>query len=516
MGAPIDYQGQDVVGMAVEIGEDGYATRAILSDGRVYSFPKDVQTFLEEKDESLVFVVDRELESILKWLGEDLCRELLEGYGVVMDKVQLFYHGSLSTRIAGGRRLRRVYRLKPFYPSAMLPDEYDCIVAQQLGERLVNTLLKQDVPLRLASYGSLLGEVYSGSVPEAVQNIAYNCYHGGWVEMFKLGRFDTAYDYDIASAYPSEAARLVGMRGSWYQSSHWIQGAEYGFCYARIHMDINLPMSPLMFRLTSRMANNHPYRVVRNPVGIWEGWITKDEIEFVVSNYLGDVEIAEGWWFEPSNHDRPFARLVTQLYSLRKQGRESGDLLVANIGKLKAAALQGRFMQSYVARGQRVVGPAFNPVYAATITGRVRCKVAQVVMDNYEDVLGVMVDGVLSRKPLGLRQGWHLDHIGECVVANHGDYWIEGRLTKRDLRRDLEDYRWHLQYPLRGARRVSLAESLRSSMFEMAGRNSSPVFSRVSRVGKRFWGTYPKVCNDLLTGVFESYPLLPGSTHYHH
>ena len=281
-------------------------------------------------------------------------------------------------------------------------------------------------------------------------------------------------------------------------------------------MDLNLPLSPLMFRLVSRMTSSHPYRVVRNPVGVWEGWITKDEIEFVVANYLGDVEIEEGWWFEPGGAHRPFSPIVNKLSGLRKQGRKSGDMLVANIGKLMAAALQGRFMQSYVSRGERVVGPAFNPVYAATITSRVRCKVAQVVLDSYEDVLGVMVDGVLSTKPLGLKEGWHLDHTGECVVANHGDYWIEGRRTKRDLRKDLEDYRWQLHYPLRGERKVSLAEGIRSDMFELAGRVSPPSFSRVSKVGKRFWTTHPLVCEDLLTKAFESVPLLPGASHYHY
>lgn len=515
MGNPVDLQEQAVVGMAVEVDESGYATRAVMSDGRFYSFPNDLATFFEEKDESLAFVMDRDLEPVLKWLGEELCTKLLDGFGVVVGRVQLFYHGTMSVRIAGGRSLRKFYRLRPFYPAAMLPDEYDCVLVQQLGVRLVSTLMKLEVPLRLSSYGSLLGEVYSGHVPERVLEMAYNCYHGGWVEMFKLGHFKEAYDYDVASAYPSEAARLVGMRGAWYSTNHWVQGAEYGFCYAKISMDMNLPLSPLMFRLVSRMARSYPYRVVRNPIGVWEGWVTKDEVEFVVSNYLGDVEIEEGWWFEPSSSDRPFATLVAKLFALRKKGRTSGDMLVANVGKLMAAALQGRFMQSYLNRGERVVGPAFNPVYAATITSRVRCKVAQVAMDNYEDVLGVMVDGVLATKPLGLKEGWHLDHTGECVVANHGDYWIEGRATKRDLRKDLEEHRWKVYYPLREERRVSLAESIRSEMFELAGHRSPPVFSQVSKVGKRFWEAYPKVCNDLLTKVYESYPLLPGASQYH-
>jgi hypothetical protein len=504
------HQPDNVVGIQVERNEAGYATRAFRSDRVVFNFPEDLAAFFKEADPRIFFVEDRDLEPILKYLGKDLCTKLLEGCRVQYEGVQVVYHGSLYTREVGRRTLRKIYRLRPFYWAGTLPDEMDCFSMQTFGERIVKLLVSLDMPLRLNSCGSLLGELYSRSVPAEAVEMAYNCYHGGWIEMFKLGHFDEAYDYDLNAAYPTEASKLLDLSGIWVHSSSWVQAAEYGFCYARIYVDIELPFSPLMFRRKSELQGNTPYRAVLNPVGVWEGWITKDEIAFLVSNDLGEVEIADGWWYIPADYCVfPFQAMLSTLGKLKQEGKTKGDAVAANLVKLMAASLQGRFMQSNMVWGKWRTGPAFNPIYASVITSRVRCKVAELALQSPDSTVGVVIDGLLSTCKLDVPQQWKLEYKGECVVANHGDYWIQGRHTKRNLLHDLTQYRWSTEYPLREERYCSLAEAIRVDGFEEAGREVPEVWQKVSRVGKRVWKKHPIVCNDLLTKVYESSPPFP-------
>jgi len=504
------HEPSDVVGIQVERNKEGYATRAFRSDGVVFDFPEDLETFFSEADSRIFFVVDRDLEPILKYLGEDICTKLLEGYSVSSGGVQVSYHGSLYTRVAGGASLRKIYRLKPFYWVGTLPDNMDCFSIQMFGERVVKLLVNLGIPLRLNSCGALLGELYCRRPPLEVLEAAYNSYHGGWIEMFKLGSFDRAYDYDLAAAYPTEASKLVDLSGTWVHSRYWVQAAEYGFCYARIRVDMSLLFSPVMFRYRSEMRGSVPYRSILNPVGVWEGWITKDEIEFLVTNDLGEVEIADGWWYVPAScYSFPFRGMLDTLGRLKQEAKVRGDLVASTIWKLTAASLQGKFMQSNLVWGRWKTGPVFNPVYASVITSRVRLRVAELALQDPDEMLGVAVDGLLSLKKLKVPRNWKLEHEGRCVVANHGDYWMEGRKTKRNLLEDLSKDTLSNAYPLRGERYCSLAEAIRVDGFEAAGREIPEARQRVSRVGKRLWRKLPVTCGDLLSGVYESTPLLP-------
>jgi len=265
-----------------------------------------------------------------------------------------------------------------------------------------------------------------------------------------------------------------------------------------------------MVRMRSTMSASGRWaiRAVRNPVGYWEGWLTKDEIEFVVKNWLGDVEILDGWWFIPTRYRQPFLGLVRSLKRVRKRGERLGDELMKNLGKLVAAAIQGKMMQTYLDKGERVTGSAFNPVYAAALTARVRLKVAEVALENWEDVLMVMVDGVLSSKPMAVPSSWKLAHSGECVVANHGDYSIPGRRTAGRLVRALEEFPWDTSYRLYAPRYESLGEALEAEQFELAGMVRPEVRSKVNKVGKRYWPELPRTCEDLLFNQYESSPLV--------
>ena len=509
----------EVVGMSISRDGEGYATRCFCSDGIMYEFPRDLEKFFKVADDRIFFVdgVSKDLEPIVKYLGEDICTRLVDGFAETVDGVGVTYHpnGSLATRKAGGRSLRHIYSLKPFFPAYMLPEEDDCYGVQARGERLIKTMVQSNMPLKLSSCGAILSAISDlpfHSSPNDVTEIAYNCYHGGWIEAMKLGRFERAYDYDLSAAYPTEAAKLYSCSskcGAWFESTHYIQEALYGFCYCHIKMDINLPLSPIMVRLRSYMSpsGRYPMRVVRNPIGEWEGWLTMDEIRFISKNWLGIVKILYGKWFVPTRFHQPFLELVGFLQNTRRNYEKRGDKLGKNISKITAASLQGKLMQSFLKNGARVTGNAFNPVYAATITSRVRLKVAEIALENYDDILMIMVDGILSTKPLAVPKQWKLEYEGDCVIANHGDYDIAGRVTASNLREALQKDPWATKYALRSPRYVSLTEAIEGKSFHYAGCHRPEVKAGVRRVGKRNWDRLPITCEDVLTKQYESSPL---------
>ncbi|MEM3426754.1 MAG: hypothetical protein QW212_00640 [Nitrososphaerales archaeon] len=503
----------EVVGLHVSRTPEGYADKCYQSDGKVWEFPRDLEAFLTTPDDRLLFIdgVDRELEPILKYLGEATCEKLLSGGRVPVGGARLSYHGSLTVQV--GKVWKRIWALKPFYPAYMVPYDDDCYGVQARGVRLVKCLVSLGLPLALNSCGAVLSAAYNlpyMDYPREVAAMAYNSYHGGWIESFKLGAFDEAYDYDLASAYPSEASRLVSASsryGSWFRSNKFVQEAVYGFALCRVRLDTSLPFSPLMLRIRSFMHMGTAIRSVRNPVGSWEGWLTKEEIEFVARNWLGTIEIQDGWWFVPREYRQPFLGLIKSMNALRQQAKASGDALAAYITKIVPAALQGKFIQTSLVDGVRVTGPSFNPVYAATITARVRLKVAALALEDYQHILATIVDGVLADKPLPVDRSWKLEYSGRAVIANHGDYEIAGRTTTSPLVKTLSDHYYSTAYPLRGPRYISLAEALAGKCFELAGRVRPVSYSKVSSVGKRLWRSLPKVCGDLLEKQFESYPM---------
>lgn len=198
--------------------------------------------------------------------------------------------------------------------------------------------------------------------------------------------------------------------------------------------------------------------------------------------------------------------MVSKLKEVRRQGECGGDRLIKNIGKLTAATIQGKMMQSYLVDGKRVTGNAFNPVYAASLTSRVRVKMAEIALDNWNNILMVMVDGILSKAPLAVPKHWRLAHSGECIVANHGDYSIPNRRVVSKLRRSLEDSPLSTTYAIHASRYESISESLEGGVFEYAGRVKPETRIRVSHVGKRYWPNLPYVCEDLLVEQFSSQP----------
>ena len=149
------------------------------------------------------------------------------------------------------------YKLAEFKSTANENETKEtCLVfakeAQKTGEEVYNTLVSMGLhPTTLTSpIKAYEKEVLSkmdlptvDDMPEEAGFYAYQSCQGNWLEAFQMGHWETAYDYDINSSYPSELAKLVDIRlGKFEKSKTWMHKAKYGYC--RGIVTITAPFSP--------------------------------------------------------------------------------------------------------------------------------------------------------------------------------------------------------------------------------------------------------------------------------
>ena len=195
--------------------------------------------------------------------------------------------------------------------------------AKVIGDRVYITLVDLGLsPKSLASPISAFNrEILSAmdlptvdDIPDEVAEYAYQCCRGSWIENFAIGNYDDTLDWDIKSAYGAELAKLVDFRlGGWEQSKMYIANARYGFCKGVV--TINKSFSPILFKTPSNLFT---------PMGTWETYLTKDEIDFIDKWGLGEFEIENGFWFtlDKENYKEPLRNMVAGLF--RQKGKSTG------------------------------------------------------------------------------------------------------------------------------------------------------------------------------------------------
>lgn len=241
-------------------------------------------------------------------------------------------------------------------------------------------------------------------MPPEVAWMSYKCCKGPWIECFRRGHFNVSYDYDIKSAYGSELAKLLDTRyGKWIQSKEYIANSIYGYC--RGIVTINSNFSPIVYSDNSE----HTF----TPVGTWETYLTKNEIDFINKWKLGNFEIEDGWWWKlgevgTNTNDgynimtkkeiESLLSLKTIIHNLYIKKEQASTDFEANIIKRIISGIWGKLLETY----NDGFGANFNPVWASQVETNVRLKVAEFVLANnmQDHVLSVTVDGVLLDKPV--------------------------------------------------------------------------------------------------------------------
>ncbi len=522
---------EEVVGLDFGLDSEGYCRSIYSSGDPVYniSSAEDVYAWFTKKDTRLLFVAEGDwLGPLLKWFGEEALiqyRGLIQGYPMKFGRCRLSYlPGNGYTNVLEGRhRARKVSCLQSYYHMYGLPPVTDAMSIKDLGQRIIDTQLRYSLPIETKSPGAMLQSyilgdgirpVSVGRVPREVLDIASNCYHTNLVVAVAGGAFSKAYDYDLVSAYPSYTAKLVSCDpafGSWFPSSQYQDEAFYGFC--RIRIKVSAFMTPLLCRILPGLSEVRVRQI--NPVGTWEGWLTKQEIDFVVRRLDAEISIEDGWWFVPHTDLYPYKGSMLKLYGLRQEAKVTGDKFGSNLLKLSGVAAQGKFLSTFPLYGKLVGSYMRNPVYAAYITAGVRCKLGDFILDHWGHVLHVAVDGVALNEFVEVpgvfgEFGLDSDPVGEeCIVAGDGQYWRRSRQSvfqksTLELHADEDAYpdlrsTGRFSLGLAAARKCSLAK-VGTVMPGMPEKVPAGDFS----TSLRNFSNKPYYCKDLLSKQFDS------------
>ena len=228
-----------------------------------------------------------------------------------------------------------------------------------------------------------------------------------WREVYQLGHWNAGeiWDYDISGAYPGILARLPDITDAKFFDSK-VMPQKYTWGLLRGFLDIRKDVTPFEY-------GKHP------------AIITTDQLWFVNRYHLGAFKMEQGWFFHypHSFFKSPFEDTTNALYSLRQHNNP----LVSKIAKGIAVGIGGRLAQTY---DDGKLGEDFNSIYSVMMTTRCSTKVADFIYRNQmeNDVVSVLVDGVLATKKLELPEGgmgkWRRNPDSPVLVLSLLYQWL--------------------------------------------------------------------------------------------
>lgn len=284
-------------------------------------------------------------------------------------------------------------------------------------------------------------------IPYEAGLYAYKCCHGGWVEAYQKGHYQDTWDYDIASAYPYYLSQLVDTRhGTWLESQEYVKTAYYG--YARCIVDIESPFSPIICSVSREAAFT--------PVGEFETYLTKADIDFIQEFKIGEVKIKHGWWWTPNRDPirhtavvyRPFKKVMNRLYE-KKEAAENG--IRKDIIKRIMAGCWGKLLEIRhdAKKDEEGFGEQFNPVWGAEVETQTRLAVARFILSHniLPSLLSVAVDGVLLSHPINIEVNgamgeWKLTANCPAFVIGSGVVAVKDKLAVSEFS---ANYEWLIE-----------------------------------------------------------------------
>ena len=266
-----------------------------------------------------------------------------------------------------------------------------------------------------------------------ILNIADTAYQGGWFETTGSGYYGgekTCTAVDLASAYPYVMYHLPDTnKGYWIQSDDteawdiWMREREVysiGFAEAFVIFDEGLPVYPLVKR--SQTGTLVAPRIIK-------GWFTADELE-EAKKWPHSTFIIGEWvrFVEDNTQNRPFQAYYDRVYKMKVES-EPGSVPYM-IAKILANSIYGKTRQAIDGKA----GKLWNPMYASTICGGTRARLAELIRLNDFTALSIATDGLifptesfhnLPPRPLPAPYNlgeWELEGEGELLVAMSGVY----------------------------------------------------------------------------------------------
>jgi hypothetical protein len=184
--------------------------------------------------------------------------------------------GKKDLDVSGG--VAKYFRTKKLKAKMLAYAAADAELTYRLGEKIVEAFASEGIyPKAWYSPGyvakGILKDLHVCTPPpDWVQNIAKNAYYGGRIEALQRGRFNEIRSVDIASAYPDAIRRLICVCGAAYRYKDGAppNGSDYYIAKVRVFCK-RKDTGPFPLRRKGR--------AIVYPVGAFETWATKPEIE---------------------------------------------------------------------------------------------------------------------------------------------------------------------------------------------------------------------------------------------
>lgn len=274
----------------------------------------------------------------------------------------------------------------------------------------------------------------------AVETALRSAFFGGRIECFKKGRANQAgWSVDLKSAYPWGMTFLPSFAagGKWvhvtrYNSkafgvwrTKWNCGGDY---YNGIPLK-----GHTIFPL--------PYRTLFGTVHFsqaGEGWYHTVEVNAAKADKRNTVEVFEGWVWQPSTSEKPFAfvpEYFDQRIRLQRVGHPAEKVI-----KLGLNSLYGKTAQTlgseFIPLDEQdkifsKVPPYFNLAWAGAITASCRAVMYTEAIKREADIIMIQTDGLfgLGKPPAYIETGklgsFELSEFRDAIVVQAGVYYLD-------------------------------------------------------------------------------------------
>lgn len=322
--------------------------------------------------------------------------------------------------------------------------KYDAELTQDLANFWIELCHKQGVyPTTFISTASIAVRFFQSkckipTINAFLKPSRYKCLKIPWLtcagpltSVYKRGRFDACYEYDINSAYPSTIAKLPDIsRGRFLVSKSGIPKDAYlGWVQARVNLwtDSDGFYFPPVPVCRKNASNFFPY-------GTFQTFMTLDEFRVLEKDLNLDL-IAGLYWLPTHNLKYPFDKAVNEIYDIRQTIKDAN---ISYFYKTIINSLFGKFLQRILVRnpdkkdfGKYRTGVLFNPCYASYILAASRIQIYKTLKTiSKEHIIACFTDSVLVSKEYpaldeGLALGrWSKKSEGPLLIMGSGVYTL--------------------------------------------------------------------------------------------
>ncbi|GKS67413.1 hypothetical protein YTPLAS73_09600 [Nitrosarchaeum sp.] len=255
-------------------------------------------------------------------------------------------------------------------------------------------------------------------IPEQAQELAWNAYAGGRIELVQRGYNKSCFIYDVNSAYPYALTLVPELtKGKWIQSKTIQKDVVIGFFKIKAKIPLAQHISPFPFKIRSKLIY---------PVGEFITFVTLAELQSCEDSSW--YEILDSWQYCDPDPYFPYKKPITEMYEQRQALKRAGNPLEQPF-KIILNSIYGKTGQTT----DNKMGNIFNPVIVSTITGIARAKLYSCIIKHgiENDIIMMYTDSICSKKKLNLDS----KELGEFSFDFEGSIYAlqSGFYSKNDV-----------------------------------------------------------------------------------